>query len=111
MPTQTFVSVINCCHQIIPGIGIGTRYRYRRKSKVSVSEVSVNCGIGLTLLMTVKFSYSTTIREVYEQQNNSTVIFQAEFTVKQGNQPVSASNARNQLRHLIQYVHSTDLDR
>jgi len=38
------------------------------------------------------------------------VIFRAEFTVKQSNQPMSASNARNQLRHLIQYVHSTDLD-
>jgi len=50
MPTQTFVSVIYCCRQIIPSISIGTRYRYQSRRKVSVSEVSVNCGPGLTLI-------------------------------------------------------------
>ena len=48
MPTETFVSVIYCCHQITPSIGIGTRYWSR--PKVLVSEVSVNSGIGLMLL-------------------------------------------------------------
>jgi len=52
MPTQTFVSVIYCCHQVAPGIGIGSRYRYRSRLKVSVSEVSVNCGISFTLYNT-----------------------------------------------------------